>query len=64
MIYSLDRVLSLPPVGAFYVGNRLGLPFVDRPVTVQALSTAAVRAIGNPGVEGVQRFSEIDALSK
>jgi hypothetical protein len=51
-------------VGAFYVGNRLGLPFVDRPVTVQALSTAAVRAIGNPGVEGVQRFSEIDALSK
>lgn len=64
LIYSLDRVLSLPPVGAFYVGNRLGLPFVDRPVTVQALSTAAVRAIGNPGVEGVQRFSEIDELSK
>ncbi len=63
LIYSLDKALSLPPVGAFYVGNRLGLPFVDRPVTVQKLSIAAVRAVCNDEVEGVQRFQEIDELS-
>lgn len=31
LIYSLDRFRSLPPVSAFFVGNKLGLPFVDRP---------------------------------
>ncbi len=64
LIYSLDRVASLPPVGAFFVGNRVGLPFVDRPVSVQTLSTAAVRSISNTHVRGVLRFKEIDRLSK
>merc|ERR1740124_785329 len=64
LIYSLDRVASLPPVGAFFVGNRLGLPFVDRPVTVQSLSFAVVRAIGDRGVSGVQRYMDIDELNK
>ena len=31
LIYSLDRIRSLPPVGAFFIGNKIGLPFVDRP---------------------------------
>lgn len=64
LIFSLDRLLSLPPVGAFYVGSKLGLPFVDRPVTVQSLSTAIVRSIGNPKVRGVYRFKDIDELSR
>ena len=64
LIYSLDRPLSLPSVGAFFVGNKIGLPFVDRPVTVQALSAAMVRAMGQPGVSGIQRYPEIDRLSE
>lgn len=64
LIYSLDRVASLPPMGAFFVGNRVGLPFVDRPVSVQTLSTAAVRSISSTQVRGVLRFKEIDRLSK
>jgi len=64
LIYSLDRIGSLPPVGAFFVGNKLGLPFVDRPVTVQALSVAAVRSLTDSDVRGVQRFMQIDELSK
>jgi len=63
LIYSLDRVASLPPVGAFFVGNKLGLPFVDRPVTVQALSCAIIRSLNNSDAIGVQRFMDIDKLS-
>lgn len=63
LIYSLDRIASLPPVGAFFVGNKLGLPFVDRPVTVQALSCAIIRSLNDPDVKGVQRFMDIDKLS-
>lgn len=64
LIYSLDRPLALPSVGAFFVGNKLGLPFVDRPVTVQALSCAMVRSMDRENISGIQRFTEIDALNE
>lgn len=63
LIYSLDRPASYVPVGAFFVGNKIGLPFVDRPVTVQALSAAMVRAIERKDVSGVLRYDKIDELS-
>lgn len=63
LIYSLDRPLSFPPVGAFFVGNKIGLPFVDRPVTVQNLSKAMVRAIGREDVKGLLRYQQIDDIS-
>jgi len=63
LIYSLDRPASYLPVGAFFVGNKLGLPFVDRPVTVQSLSSAIVRSVGRNSVRGVQRYAQIDELA-
>lgn len=64
LIYSMDRPASFLPVGAFFVGNRLGLPFVDRPVTVQALASAMVAALSRDDVEGILRYPEIDQLSQ
>jgi hypothetical protein len=64
LIYSLDRPASYPPVGAFFVGNKLGLPFVDRPVSVQALACAIVRAMDRENVSGILRYPEIDALNQ
>ena len=45
LIYSLDRLVSLPPVSAFFVGNKVGLPFVDRTVKKQVLANAFVKAV-------------------
>jgi hypothetical protein len=64
LIYSLDKPASYLPVGAFFVGNKIGLPFVDRPVTVQSLGNAMVRAISRDNVVGVQRFMDIDQLNE
>ena len=65
LIYSLDRPASYAPVGAFFVGNKLGLPFVDRPVTVQSLVNAIVKSISQESdVEGILRYPEIDALNE
>lgn len=65
LIYSLDRPASYVPVGAFFVGNRVGLPFVDRPVTVQSLANAVVKSIAQDSTtEGILRYPEIDALNK
>ena len=64
LIFSLDRPGSYPAVGAFFVFNKIGLPFVDRPVTVQSLADAVVRSISRDGVVGVQRYKDVDALNK
>lgn len=64
LIYSLDRPQAYLPVGAFFLGNAVGLPFVDRPVTVQALACAIVRSMDRDNVSGVQRYTEIDQLNQ
>jgi hypothetical protein len=64
LIYSLDRPQAYIPVGAFFLGNAVGLPFVDRPVTVQALACAVVRSMDRDHVSGVQRYTEIDQLNQ
>lgn len=64
LIYDFSSLSSLPSVGAFTLANKMGLPFVDRPVTVQSLATAIVRAMGKDSVRGVQRYPDIDQLSK
>jgi nucleoside-diphosphate-sugar epimerase len=64
LIYSLDRPQAYLPVGAFFLGNAVGLPFVDRPVTVQALACAMVRSMDRDNVSGVQRYTDIDQLSQ
>ena len=64
LIYSLDRPASYVPVGAFFLGNTIGLPFVDRPVTVQSLANAIVRSISLPSIRGVLRYTKIDELSQ
>jgi hypothetical protein len=64
LIYSMDRPTSYVPVGAFTVLNKVGLPFVDRPVTVQSVGAAIVAAMGQDSVKGVLRYKEIDALNK
>jgi nucleoside-diphosphate-sugar epimerase len=63
LIYSMDRPASLPSVGVFTLFNKIGLPFVDRPVTVRALASTMVRAMGRDSVKGVLRYPQIDEMS-
>jgi hypothetical protein len=63
LIYTMDRPASFPAVGAFFVGNKVGLPFVDQPVSVQSLANSMVRSISRPDVRGILRYKEINALS-
>lgn len=64
LIYSLEKVPSLPAVLALNIGNRAGLKFVDRPVTVQSLAIAMINAIGDASIEGPLGFREIDLLTR
>ena len=62
LIYSIEKVPSLPAVGAFFIGNRVGLPFVDRPVSVQSLSLAIFNAMEDENISGTLGYKDIDEL--
>lgn len=64
LIYSMDRPMSFLSVGAFFAGNAMRLPFVDKPVSVQALALAVVKALKDESISGVLRYPEIEALGE
>jgi NAD dependent epimerase/dehydratase family len=64
LIYSKDKFASLPSVAAFTILNKIGLPFVDRPVTVDALATVMIKSMQDTNIRGIQRYPQIDALSQ
>ena len=62
-MYTFDRPQALPAVAAFIVGNAIGLPFIDRPVTVDTLAAAAVQAVEDAAVSGIKDFREMERLA-
>lgn len=62
LIYTKEKIESWIPVGAFILGNAIGLSFIDRPVTVQSLSLAIIRCIDDESIVGIQRFMDIDNI--
>ena len=64
LIYTMDRPQSYPAVAGFFLGNGLGLPFIDKPVTVQSLAATIVRSMKDDSISGILRYKDIDRLSR
>lgn len=45
------------------MGNKIGLPFVDKPVTVQLLARSVVNAIGDSSVSGILDFKGMEKVA-
>eukprot|EP00242_Pyramimonas_sp_CCMP2087_P008407 CAMPEP_0198213610 /NCGR_PEP_ID=MMETSP1445-20131203/28964_1 /TAXON_ID=36898 /ORGANISM="Pyramimonas sp., Strain CCMP2087" /LENGTH=284 /DNA_ID=CAMNT_0043888277 /DNA_START=225 /DNA_END=1079 /DNA_ORIENTATION=+ len=63
LVYSMDRAASLPAVGAFVLGNMLGIPGIDRPVSVETLAKAALKGLEDDSVVGVQNGKAMEQLA-
>ncbi len=63
LVWTPRRPLALPAVAAFWAANAAGVPFVDRPVSVDTLAAAAVAALGDASVSGVKGWKEMEALA-
>ncbi|EKX31892.1 hypothetical protein GUITHDRAFT_82733 [Guillardia theta CCMP2712] len=64
LIWTWDRPGALLPVAAFTFGNRLGLPFVDKPVQVSTLSKAILKGLESKSEKGVYNFEGMERLAK
>lgn len=64
LIWSWTKFDVLPVIPIFNIANALGVPFVDKTVTVRTLSRAIISALEKEGVSGVQRFPQMEELDK
>ena len=51
-----------PPVLAFTAANLVGIPFVDKPTSVEDLTKGIMKAVESDVVSGVKRESDIQAM--
>eukprot|EP00752_Nemacystus_decipiens_P018397 g16500.t1 len=63
LVWTKKRPAALPAVAAFQIGSRVGLPFIDRPVNVETLATAAVEALFDSSIRGVQDWRSMENLA-
>eukprot|EP00597_Dinobryon_sp_UTEXLB2267_P001177 CAMPEP_0170073972 /NCGR_PEP_ID=MMETSP0019_2-20121128/11327_1 /TAXON_ID=98059 /ORGANISM="Dinobryon sp., Strain UTEXLB2267" /LENGTH=278 /DNA_ID=CAMNT_0010283911 /DNA_START=109 /DNA_END=945 /DNA_ORIENTATION=+ len=62
LIWTWDRPQALLSVIPFYLANKIGISFIDRPVTLESLVQSMVIVIENQNVSGIQRYVDIDNL--
>jgi nucleoside-diphosphate-sugar epimerase len=63
LVYTFEKPAALPAVFFFALGNAIGIPFVDRPVTVDTLARAAVRALSDGKTSGCLDYREMERLA-
>jgi len=64
LMWSWDKLDVLPAIPIFNIANALGVPFVDKTVRVETLAKAAVAALDDSTVSGVQRFDKMEQLAE
>ena len=64
IIWTKERPQGLLSAIPFYIANKIGIPFIDRPVRVDALAQAILRSMfEDETVRGLQNYRSIDRLS-
>ena len=47
----------------FYIGNAIGIPFIDKPVMLENLVASCLNVLEDNNESGIKRFDEIERLS-
>merc|ERR1712087_929451 len=64
LIWSWGKLDVLPIIPVFNLASALGVPFVDKTVRVETLADAIVAGVEDSSVSGVQRYMQMEELSK
>jgi len=64
LIWTWEKPGALPPVAAFTIGNALGLPFVDKPVSVDLLAAAMLNGLETDSESGIFDYKGMERLAK
>merc|ERR1719183_1123410 len=64
LIWTWEKPGALLPVAAFTAGNALGIPFVDKPVSVDLLAKAMLNGMETDSEAGIFDFRGMERLAK
>lgn len=64
LIWSWTKFDVLPVIPIFNLASAVGIPFVDKTVTVNTLSRAIIAGLEDNSVSGVQRFMQMEQLEQ
>lgn len=64
LIWDWTKWDVLPVIPIFNLLSAIGVPFVDKTVTVSTLSKAIMAGLEDDGVSGVQRFAQMEELAE
>lgn len=64
LIWSWTKFDVLPVIPVFNLASAVGVPFVDKTVTVTTLARAIIAGLEDDSLSGVQRFGEMEKLEK
>ena len=63
LIWTLEKPAALISVIPFFIGNFIGLSFVDKPVLLSTLVDAALVSLLDKNINGILRFKEMEQLT-
>mmetsp|Transcript_6838 Transcript_6838/g.9016 ORF Transcript_6838/g.9016 Transcript_6838/m.9016 type:complete len:284 (-) Transcript_6838:212-1063(-) len=63
LVWTPQRPQAIPPVLAFTIANAIGLPQVDKPVTVETLAKAIIKSVKDETITGIQDFRAMEKLA-
>ena len=64
LIYTNDRPQAMASVIPFMIGSSIGIPGIEKPVTLDVLTKSAVVAFGDDTERGVYRVGEMTTLAE
>lgn len=64
LIWDWSKLDVLPVIPVFNLAAALGVPFVDKTVRIETLADAIVAGLEGEDVEGVQRVTEMEEISR
>lgn len=64
LIWTPEKPAALLSVIPFFIGNYIGLPFIDKPVQLSTLVDAALFSLQDKNTQGILRFTEMEDLAE
>ena len=63
-VWSWSKLDILLPTFLFSIFHTLGVPFIDHPVRLDTIASAALNAIEDGNVKGAQRYPQMESLAR
>jgi len=63
LIWTKEKPAAFLSVIPFFIGNYIGLPFIDKPVQLSTLVDTALSSLEDTNIQGILRYTEMEKIA-